>query len=231
MKKVRKNKKRNAFQKVFDLRYFFYDFVKFTGALSAIIILRVRRYYKNGKKPKRHYQGNYVIVSNHPTFLDPLILSIAFWKRRVSFIATTDLFNSKLKSFFFKSVKMIPIDRDNVKMETIKTTKDVIDSGHSILIFPEGHVQRTDAVAEYKSGAVMIAMITKSPILPVYIKKRDKWWQSQKVMIGDKINIEDYIESKIPTMEDISKVTKILKQEEELLAELLEKKETKNVNR
>lgn len=223
MKKTKKNKKRNVFQKLFDLRYFFYDFVKITGALSAIIILRVRRYYKTVKKPKGLYKGNYVIVSNHPSFLDPLILSIVFWKRRVSFIATTDLFNSKFKNFFFKSVRMIPIDRENVKMETIKTTKDVIDSGHLVLVFPEGHVQKSDNVDEYKPGAVMIAMITKSPILPVYIQKRDKWWKAQKVMIGEKINIEDYVESKIPTMEDIIKVTQILKQEEELLAKLLEK--------
>ena len=221
--KKNKNKKRNVFQKVFDLRYFLYDFVKFTGALSAIIILRVRRYYKTGKKPKGLYKGNYVIISNHPTFLDPLILSIAFWKRRVSFIATKELFSTKLKSFFFRCIRMIPIDRDNVKMETIKNAKDVIDSGHLLLIFPGGHVQKQENVAEYKPGAVMIAMITKSPILPVYIKKREKWWQAQKVMIGEKINIEDFVKSKIPTMEDIIEVTRVLKQEEELLAKLIEK--------
>ena len=113
--KKNKNKKRNAFQKVFDLRYFFYDFVKFTGALSALIILRVRRYYKTGKKPKGLYKGNYVIISNHPTFLDPLILLVAFWKRRVSFLATTNLFDNKVKSFFFRSVRMIPVEKENVK--------------------------------------------------------------------------------------------------------------------
>ena len=118
---------------------------------------------------------------------------------------------------------MIPVEKENVKMETIKMAKDVIDSGHLLLVFPEGHVNPLDEIAEYKSGAVMIAMITKSPILPVYIKKREKWWQVQKVMIGEKINIEDFVKSKIPTMEDVIEVTKILKQEEELLAKLIEK--------
>ena len=50
MKKQVKNKKRNKFQKIFDLRYFFYDFVKFTGAITALPIIRLRRYYKTGKK-------------------------------------------------------------------------------------------------------------------------------------------------------------------------------------
>ena len=231
MKKQVKNKKRNKFQKIFDLRYFFYDFVKFTGAITALPIIRLRRYYKTGKKTKGLYKGSYIIVSNHPTFIDPIILSIAFWKRRVSFIATIDLFSTKLRSFFFNSVKMIPINKQNVKMETIKRVKDVIDSGHLVLIFPEGHVQKGIEVAEYKQGAVMLAMLTKSPILPVYIKRREKWWQLQKVIIGEKININDYIESNIPTMEDINKMTQILKQEEDLLAELIEKKEKKDVSK
>ena len=50
---------------------------------------------------------------------------------------------------------MIPIDKQNVKMETIKKVKDVIDSGHLVLIFPEGHVQKSGEVAEYKQGAVL----------------------------------------------------------------------------
>ena len=45
--------------------------------------------------------------------------------------------------------------------------------------------------------------------------------------VREKININDYIESNIPTMEDINKMTQILKQEEDLLAELIEKKEKK----
>lgn len=226
-KKVSKNKKRNIFQKIFDLRYFFYDFVKFTGAPTAIPIIRVKRYYKAGKKPKGLYKGQYVIVSNHPTFIDPIILSLAFWKRRISFIATTDLFSSKLRRFFFNNVKMIPIDRENVKMETIKRVKNVLDSGHLILIFPGGHVLRNEDSAEYKPGAVMLALINKTPILPVYIKKRAKWWQTQKVMIGEKIDVEKYIESKIPTMEDIIKITTILQKEERVLAEILEKRISK----
>lgn len=230
MKKNNLNKKKNWFQKVFDIRYFFYDFVKFTGALSAIIFFRIKRLYKTGKKPKGLYRGSYIIASNHVTFLDPIMLSIVFWKRRVSFIATTDLFSSKLRTFFFKSVRMIPIDKQNVKMETFKRVKDVINSGHLILIFPEGHVktkEETDNLAEYKSGVVMMSLITKTPLLPVYIKKRDKWYKSQKIIIGEKINIEDYVTSLVPTMEDIARVTKVLQEEEEKLASLLEEKENK----
>ena len=102
--------------------------------------------------------------------------------------------------------------------------KDVIDSGHLVMIFPEGHVQLTGEIDEYKSGAVMLSLLTKAPIVQVYIKRREKWWHRQKVMIGKKVYLEDYLDSKIPSMEDINKITKILKKQEEELAELLEKK-------
>lgn len=219
-----KKRKKNLIQKIFDLRYFFYDFVKLTGAIPALIYFRVKRYYKSGKKPKGQFRGTYIVASNHSTFLDPIILLIAFWKRRVSFIATEDLFDTKLKRFFFNSVRMIPINKQNFKMETFKVAKDVIDSGHLVMIFPEGHVQLSGEIDEYKSGAVMLGLLTKSPIMQVYIKQREKWWHRQKVIIGEKVYLEDYLDSKIPTMEDINKITKILKKQEEELAEILEKK-------
>ena len=214
-----KNKKRNLFQKIFDFRYFLYDFVKITAAIPTLIYLRFKVYYINGKKPKGIYKGPYIIASNHQTYVDVIALLAVFWKRRVSFIATKDLFNTKLKRFFFSSVRMIPIDKQNIKMQTFKIAKDVIDSGHLVSIFPEGHVTNSDEVKNYKSGVVMLSLMTKAPVLQVYVQKRKKWWHRQKVVIGEKIYLEQYFENSIPTMDDISKVTEILRKNEEKLSD------------
>ena len=58
----------------------------------------------------------------------------------------------------------------------------------------------------------------------IYIQKREKWWHRQRVVIGEKIDLEQYFENKIPTMEDITRATNILREKEEQLAEVLKNK-------
>lgn len=216
-------KKINIFNKIFDYRYFPYDFVKVTGALPAIIYLRLKKHYLNGKKQKGLFKGPAIIVSNHATYIDPIIVMVATWNRRTSFIATEDLFGTKIRSFFFSAIRCIKINKQNVSMQTFKNVQDVINHGHLVGIFPEGHIQTKDSNDHYKSGAVMFATLCDVPIIQIYIHKNEHWWQRQHVVISDKINVKELINSKIPTVEEIEEVTKFLENQELELKKIIEK--------
>ena len=216
-------KKISKFNKIFDYRYFPYDFVKVTGALPAIIYLRLKKHYLNGKKQKGLLKGPAIIVSNHATYIDPIIVMVATWNRRTSFIATEDLFGTKIRSFFFSVIRCIKINKQNVSMQTFKNVQDVINHGHLVGIFPEGHIQTKDSNDHYKSGAVMFATLCDVPIIQIYIHKNEHWWQRQHVVISDKINVKELINSKIPTVEEIEEVTKFLENQELELKKIIEK--------
>lgn len=216
-------KKISKFNKIFDYRYFPYDFVKVTGALPAIIYLRLKKHYLNGKKQKGLFKGPAIIVSNHATYIDPIIVMVATWNRRTSFIATEDLFVTKIRSFFFSAIRCIKINKQNVSMQTFKNVQDVINHGHLVGIFPEGHIQTKDSNDHYKSGAVMFATLCDVPIIQIYIHKNEHWWQRQHVVISDKINVKELINSKIPTVEEIEEVTKFLENQELELKKIIEK--------
>ena len=216
-------KKISKFNKIFDYRYFPYDFVKVTGARPAIIYLRLKKHYLNGKKQKGLFKGPAIIVSNHATYIDPIIVMVATWNRRTSFIATEDLFGTKIRSFFFSAIRCIKINKQNVSMQTFKNVQDVINHGHLVGIFPEGHIQTKDSNDHYKSGAVMFATLCDVPIIQIYIHKKEHWWQRQHVVISDKINVKELINSKIPTVEEIEEVTKFLENQELELKKIIEK--------
>lgn len=216
-------KKISKFNKIFDYRYFPYDFVKVTGALPAIIYLRLKKHYLNGKKQKGLFKGPAIIVSNHATYIDPIIVMVATWNRRTSFVATEDLFGTKIRSFFFSAIRCIKINKQNVSMQTFKNVQDVINHGHLVGIFPEGHIQTKDSNDHYKSGAVMFATLCDVPIIQIYIHKNEHWWQRQHVVISDKINVKELINSKIPTVEEIEEVTKFLENQELELKKIIEK--------
>lgn len=216
-------KKISKFNKIFDYRYFPYDFVKVTGALPAIIYLRLKKHYLNGKKQKGLFKGPAIIVSNHATYIDPIIVMVATWNRRTSFVATEDLFGTKIRSFFFSAIRCIKINKQNVSMQTFKNVQDVINHGHLVGIFPEGHIQTKDSNDHYKSGAVMFATLCDVPIIQIYIHKNEHWWQRQHVVISDKINVKELINSKIPTVEEIEEVTKFLENQELELKKIIDK--------
>ena len=108
-------------------------------------------------------------------------------------------------------------------MQTFKDVKDVINYGHLVCVFPEGHVQTKESHDEYKSGAVMFATLCKIPIVQVYIHKNEHWWQRQHVVFSDKIDVLNLMESKIPTVTEIEKVTKKLEEQELEMKKLITK--------
>lgn len=217
-------KKISLFGKIFDYRYFPFDFVKVTGAIPALIYLRLKKYYINGKKEKNLFKGPSIIVCNHATYIDPIIVMVAAWNKRISFVATEDLYGTRIRSFFFNAIRCIKINKQNVSMQTFKNVQNIINHGHLVGIFPEGHIQTKDSNDHYKSGAVMFATLCNVPIIQIYIHKNKHWWQRQRVVISDKINVKDMINSKIPTVSEIDEVTKFLEKQEADMKTIIDKK-------
>lgn len=222
--KKKKNKKVNKFIQIFDYKMFFYDIGKFFAILPTLIILRLKSYYINKKRQKGLFKGKTIIVSNHISYIDPVIISNAFWRRRVSFVATKEIFDVKIFGKVLKLFKCISIDKENVSVKTFKEVKERLDRGHLVALFPEGEVERVEELAAFKSGVAMMALMSGASIVPMYIHKRTKWYKRQVVMIGEKINIKDYITSKIPSIEEMEKFTITLHEiEEKLKQECLKK--------
>ncbi len=198
---------------------FFYHFVKITGAIPSLLWARQKVYYiSDGKLIKRKkIKGSVLICSNHIGFTDPLFLNCVFWYRRVYFLAMQELFNTKLKRFFFNAVKCIPVDRSNFSMATFHAVTDRLKSGKAVLIFPEGQVNRKEnEILAFKSGAVLMAAASNAPILPVYIVKREKWYHRGLAFIGDPIDFAALYGER-PSMQNMREASELLHSKEEEL--------------
>lgn len=109
--------------------------------------------------------GPIVFVANHNSaFMDPIILAVHI-KRSLFFLARGESFNSKLTSFFFKCLHMIPIYRPEITPSLSHKNKQVfqkcydhLKKGNTILIFPEG-VSRTERnLQKLKTGTARIVL-------------------------------------------------------------------------
>ena len=125
-------------------------------------------------KEKIPQEGQYLLISNHRSIIDPLIIEMALQDSRVNgfWIAKKELYNSFFFGTFVRNAGCILLDRESSNMSSFfKDTKEVVKEGHSIYIFPEGTRNKgTSAISSFKEGSRIIALKNRLPILPVYIK-------------------------------------------------------------
>ena len=135
--------------------------------------------------------------------------------RRHHFIATKELFDGKVKRFLFtKAFHCIEIDRDNFNMATFRKIVDVLKQGKIVSMFPEGHICKEQENAAFKSGMVLMALQSGCSIVPVYIKKREHFWQRQVAVIGEPVTVKS--ESGIKVQQISEKTQYLFKIEKEL---------------
>ena len=200
---------------------FWYDFVKWTGALPMYLWLRPKLYRPFGTKTP---WGAVLASANHLGFLDPGIVHVAFPLRRMNYLATKDLFSSKVKYVFFHHlIHCIMVDKQNFSFSAFHEIVERLNDGKLIVIFPEGKINRDHAetTLTFKSGVVLMAHKSGAPILPIYIVKREKWYQRQRIVIGELFDVREKI-GKMPTLEQLTAVSEELRQKEFELREYFE---------
>lgn len=148
--------------------------------------------------------GSFILVANHLGKVDVFAIASLF-KRKVYFLAKKEWFDKKLKSKFFKWAGGIPVDRENVDVNSIKNCFATLKKGNVLIIFPEGTRNRSQEVPllQLKGGASMIAFKSKSNVVPVFMYKKYKIFRKNYICIGEPYNYSNYNGQKLsPELSD-----------------------------
>lgn len=110
----------------------------------------------------------YIFLANHFSYLD--IPMMGFVPGDVLFVGKASIRKAPLFGYYFKSLH-IAVDRERLKSraETMRKASESLDSGSSIIIFPEGgiYTQNPPKMVPFKSGAFRLALDKQIPIIPV----------------------------------------------------------------
>jgi 1-acyl-sn-glycerol-3-phosphate acyltransferase len=156
-----------------------------------------------------------LISANHRRFLDPIIVHTAIKWRRLHCLATKGLYDTKLKARFFNLMHCIEVDKENFSISSFHEVVTRLEDGKAVVIFPEGQINAEEGkgVLTFKSGAVLMAHKSGAPVLPMYIVKREKWYQRQKIVIGELFDVKSAL-GPMPSIDDLSSVSATLREKE-----------------
>ncbi len=125
-------------------------------------------------KEKYRRDATYVIVSNHQSLLDILVLFNLFFHYKI--VSKIEIFKVPLIGWNMTLnhyIKLIRGDKQSIK-QMMKDCMEALAQGNSILIFPEGTRSKDGRIKKFKPGAFILAKDMKVPILPIVISGTNK---------------------------------------------------------
>jgi 1-acyl-sn-glycerol-3-phosphate acyltransferase len=114
--------------------------------------------------------GNtYVIISNHQSILDILILCCLRYKFK--WISKVENMKVPVLGWYLRMADYITVNRSNEESKTDMLEKSYrcLKKGISIMIFPEGTRSLNREIGFFKRGAFQLAIQAHVPILPILI--------------------------------------------------------------
>ncbi len=201
------------------LRYLAYDIGRFLGVLPALLFLRPKCLYESDDA-KHFLRGGNILIANHTSFWDPVVLLFTYWYRRLHIVAAKELIKNGAMRVLFAAMQTIIVDRSNIRLSLFSDVDARLRDRRIVALFPEGAVNRGgDSVNEFKSGAVLMALRAGVPIVPLYIAPRRHWCSRSVIVRGAAIDVKAACAAH-PGMAGLNLVTEQLHDKEVQLASL-----------
>jgi 1-acyl-sn-glycerol-3-phosphate acyltransferase len=128
----------------------------------------------SGKRPK---EGKYVIVANHVSYLDTVVIYAAV-NRYFRTLAKKEMASVPVFGFVYKQVAIL-VDRSSThsRSKSMRLMWRTLKHESNIAVFPEGTFNETDApLKSFYDGAFRLAISAQTPVLPVIFPDTVNRW-------------------------------------------------------
>lgn len=136
---------------------------------ARFILFGMGFYYKIEREQKLKSSRSYMLVANHTSIIDIMLMLVTVSKPFV-FVGKKELVKIPLFGFFYKRTCIL-VDRNSSKSKhaVFSQAEERIKQGLSICIFPEGGVPDDESVLldSFKDGAFRLALEHQLPIVPI----------------------------------------------------------------
>ena len=128
-------------------------------------------------------KGPAVVVCNHVSYLDPVILAASV-RRPMRFVMWYKIFQIPVLNFIFRTMKAIPIAGSREDPQIMDDAFEAVDAelaaGNLVCIYPEGAITRDGEIARFRPGIEKIIARRPVPVIPVAMGRLWGSWLSRR---------------------------------------------------
>jgi 1-acyl-sn-glycerol-3-phosphate acyltransferase len=141
-------------------------------ALAAVVLTLLGPYRTTGKYrvPK---QGGLLILSNHISDIDPVLVQVAC-PRDIYFMAKSELFGVPVLGGFLRWFCAFPVKRGEPDRAALKLAVEHLKSGHTVCVFPEGELSESGELQQLKAGVALIARMSGAMTICVGLRNTNR---------------------------------------------------------
>ncbi len=155
-----------------------------------------------GKENLRGLKPPFIVISNHVSVYDAFFFRLIFTHQHLPlrFMAVKTFewkflnFLAKLRiiDLIYSVFGVFTIVKGRGVGKNLEESKSIIRSGGNVVIYPEGRINRSGIIANFKIGATLLAQQTGVPIVPVSFKREDGSFLRKvfKINIGNSIIVK-----------------------------------------
>ena len=118
-------------------------------------------------------RGGFLLLPNHITWVDGIILAIAC-PRPIRFMIANEFYRVPWLHWVLRTIRTIPITSRRAK-SAMEMASEMIRNGEIVCVFPEGELSRTGVLGGLRRGYQLIARRAEAPVVPVFL---DQLWGS-----------------------------------------------------
>src|SRR5438270_5229393 len=141
-----------------------YEVVRIATVLHALITFRAR-----GIGSENVPRGPLILAPNHASFMDHFFAG-AFVRRRIQFMAKSQLFSSAIPSYIFSHGGVFPFRRGAQDDEAFISAFKILERGGAVVMYCEGGRTRNGQLADQaRPGIGRLALESGAPVVPIAI--------------------------------------------------------------
>lgn len=120
-------------------------------------------------------KGPALLMANHCSAVDPPFIG-AVCPRKLHFMAKAELFQIPGLRELIRALNAYPVHRGAPDRWALRHTFQLLEQGEAVLLFPEGTRSLDGRLKEAEPGAVLFALRTGVPVVPVAIAGSEGLW-------------------------------------------------------
>ncbi len=112
--------------------------------------------------------GPVILAANHQSFCDSFFLPLVV-RRRVTYVAKAEYFDSWKTAWFFRAAGQIPMNRSggDASQRALDTATSVLQNAGVLAIYPEGTRAPDTRLHKGKTGVARLSIGCEVPVVPV----------------------------------------------------------------
>lgn len=132
--------------------------------------------YRSWGGPEVPRRGPLLLIANHQSFLDPILVGQGLHHRQFHALARATLFDHPLFAWLIRSLNAIPVRQGHADKAAMRRCLQVLGEGHALLVYPEGSRTPDGRTQPFAPGTLLLIRRARPWVVPVAIEGAYRAW-------------------------------------------------------